>query len=83
MEYLMLKKLPDIAKWQEKLYERQRTTPSRVNVFMDAYMQAMNDVQSILNVKDTKKEDVVHAIECLVISREHENKMWRQNQKQM
>ena len=44
---------------------------------MDAYMQAIDEVQGILN-SETDPKAIVRKFQSLVMVRNHENQMWRQ-----
>lgn len=74
MDILSQKKLPELAKWYDGVYQKQGRKPSMEHVFMDAYMQAIDEVQGILN-SQTDKKAIVQKFQSLVIVRNHEYKM--------
>lgn len=77
MDILSQKKLPELAKWYDGVYQKQGRKPTREQIFMDAYMQAIDEVQGILN-SETDPKAIVRKFQSLVIVRNHENQMWRQ-----
>lgn len=76
MDLLSQKKLPELAKWYDGLYQKQGRNPNREHIFMDAYMQAIDEVQGILN-SDTDPKVIVRKFQSLVMVRNNEDKMWR------
>lgn len=75
MDILSQKKLTELAKWYDGVYQKQRRKQSMEHVFMDAYMQAIDEVQGILN-SQTDQKAIVQKFQSLVIVRNHEYKMW-------
>lgn len=76
MDLLSQKKLPEIAKWYDGVYQKQGRNPNREHIFMDAYMQAIDEVQGILN-SDTDPKVIVRKFQSLVMVRNKEDQMWR------
>lgn len=77
MDLLSQKKLPEIAKWYDGVYQKQGRNPNREHIFMDAYMQAIDEVQGILNSEQAPKA-IVRKFQSLVMVRNNENQIWRQ-----
>ena len=69
--------LSEMAMMYDKNCQKKKSAPSVSAVFMDAYMQAINDVQGILNAGGHTQ--VVRMMQRLVMSRNVEHQSWRQS----
>jgi hypothetical protein len=75
--------LQDKVEWYKAIYQKQGRKPDTGTVFMDAYMQAMDDVQAALNWRDEGKSgtyysDIIQKVQSLVVERNRQNKAWRE-----
>ena len=75
--------LTDLKEWYKAIYKKQGRKPDVDTIYMDAYMQAMDDVQTALNWRDENSQgtyysDIVKKVQSLVVDRNRQNKEWRE-----